>query len=283
MSRVRRLSWSAALLFLVGCQSGPRPEFEPIGTDVANGGLPRLVVHNPTGMVLRLVVPGSFVMGSPADEADRDSDERQHEVSVDRAFYLGETEVTIRQWRTTMDVDPSDGQGDPELPVGGATWYASKEFIRRLNAGQGGFRLPTEAEWEYACRAGSTSAFPFGEQITTDQVNYDGRYPYVEGEFGERRRRAIPVRSLPPNAWGFYQMPGNVWEWCEDVYFFDPRRADRVKAGPGAPRVLRGGAFTSGGEQVRSAHREGYPPNSDGSNYGLRLAWTPPADWPAGR
>lgn len=260
------------LLLFAACQSGPRPEFEPIGSEVGMDGAPRKLLHTPTGIVLLLVEPGDLTMGSPQGEPRRDSDEVQRPMHIAEPFYLGETEVTIAQWQGVMGADPSEWSDDPELPVGGATWYAAQEFVTKLNAGEGGFRLPTEAEWEYACRAGTTTVFPFGDQITTDQANYDGRYPYVGGALGERRRRTIPVRALPPNSWGFYQMPGNVWEWCEDVYRSHPERGLPTSIPAGAPRVLRGGAFTSGGEQLRSAHRDGYPPKSFGSNYGLRVA-----------
>lgn len=247
-------------------------EFEAIGSDVGARGLPKRVRHKPTGMVLVLILPGQFTIGSPPSEEDRDGDEQQREVEMESAFYLGETEVTVTVWKQIMGTVPREFQDD-ELPASGVSWHQARVFIDRMNQlGERGWRLPSEAEWEYACRAGTQTPFSFGDNITPEQVNYNGRYPYAGGERGLRRDRPIPVRSLPPNPWGLYEMHGNVWEWCEDLYQMHPEREAPAMDTAGMPRVIRGGAWTSKGKQIRSAYRDGYPPASSGPKYGFRLA-----------
>ena len=227
--------------------------------------------HAASGIVLLRVEPGSYVMGSPDWEVDRDGDEPQRKVSIDEPFLLGETEITVGQWRRVMNQEPPLEQTQDDHPVKGVTWYAAQEFVAKLNAeGPGGWRLPTEEEWEYACRAGTTGPFSF-EALTPEVANYRGRSPYAGGEKGLDRGDVIPVKSFAPNPWGFYDMHGNVWEWCEDVYLVHPGRT-RVPTEPGASRTMRGGAFTSKGKQLRSAYRDGYPPQSTGPKYGFRVA-----------
>jgi len=252
-------------------------EFEPIGDDVGVHGLPVRIRHVPTGIVLVLIPPGEFVMGTPPEEVDRDEDEPLHRVTIDRAFYLGETEVTVAQWKTLMVDDPLDeDHAQPDAPMNDITWHSAKQFVSLLNArGEGGWRLPSEAEWEYACRAGTTTAFSFGDNLTTDQANYLSEYPYAGAPKRKSRKQTVPVRSLPANAFGLYEMHGNVWEWCEDLYFVDPRSTQGA-SGPGGPRVIRGGSFESPGQFLRSGYRDGYPPNSSGPKYGMRLAKTIP-------
>ncbi len=266
--------------------NGPSPvrhrvaECQPIGDEVGWNGLPRRIRHVSTGIVLVLIPPGRFTMGSPASEAKRDRDEEQRAVVIRSAFYLGETEVTIAQWRRIMRTLPKQIlHRDPaELPVGGVSWHQAKEFVHRLNTrgGESGWRLPTEAEWEYACRAGTATPFSFGDNISTSQVNYNGRRPYNGGalELPILRDQPMPVRSLPPNRWGLYEMHGNVWEWCEDQYVVHPTDDAGKSDSPvssGSSRVLRGGAYTSKAKQTRSAYRDGYPPSSSGPKYGFRV------------
>ncbi|MCH8149373.1 MAG: formylglycine-generating enzyme family protein [Planctomycetes bacterium] len=250
-------------------------EFEAIGSETGEFGLPRRVRHTPTGIVLVLIPSGGFTMGSPESELKRDGDEVQRSAAIESPFYLGETEVTAAQWRQIMGTVPRDAvpSDNRELPISGVTWHKAKEFVRRMNAlGSPGWRLPSEAEWEYACRAGTTTAFSFGHNITPQQVNYDGLRPYAGAEAGLRRDWPVSVRSLPRNPWGLYEMHGNVFEWCEDLYVVHPERGIAAKDVPGASRVLRGGAWNSKGKQVRSAYRDGYPPESSGTKYGFRIA-----------
>ena len=270
-------SWIVFQTNSVGLAAVPKlgAEFEAIGRETGALGLPSRVRHTSTGIVLVLIAPGSFTMGSPESESKRDGDEVQRRATIDSPFYLGETEVTAAQWRQIMGTVPRDAVAgdDVELPITGVTWHKAKEFVRRMNAqGSSGWRLPSEAEWEYACRAGTTTAFSFGDNITPQQVNYDGQRPYAGGERGLRRDEPVPVRSLPRNPWGLYGMHGNVFEWCEDLYVVHPERGIAAKDSPGASRVLRGGAWNSKGKQVRSAYRDGYPPESSGTKYGFRIA-----------
>ena len=254
-------------------EPGLGAEFEAIGDDVGWGGLPSRIRHIPTDVVLVLISPGKFKMGSPKTEAQRDRDEVQHPTAIESAFYLGETEVTIAQWTRVVDTLPLEleHKDDDSLPIHGVSWLEAKKFAARLNEkSTAGWRLPTEAEWEYACRAGTKAPFSFGGNVTPSQVNYDGQRPYADGEPGLRRDGPIPVRSLPANPWGLYEMHGNVWEWCEDIYVVHPELG-AGKDAPGASRVLRGGAWTSRGKQARSANRDGYPPSSSGPKYGFRL------------
>ena len=173
------------------------------------------------------ILGGSFIMGSPENEPKRDDDESpQHDVTVP-SFYMGKHEVTQAQWKQVsalpqiereLEPDPSYFKGD-NLPVENVSWYDAVEFCKRLSEATGKeYRLPSEAEWEYACRAGTTTPFNFGETITTELVNYDGNYTYANAPKGEDRGKTTPVESFPPNAFGLYDLHGNVYEWCADTY-----------------------------------------------------------------
>jgi formylglycine-generating enzyme required for sulfatase activity len=134
--------------------------------------------------------------------------------------------------------------------------------------------LPTEAEWEYSCRAGTTTPFSFGDQITPEQVNYDGNYPYAGGKKGLYREETVPVKDLPCNDWGLYQMHGNVWEWCQDWFGDYDLSVVEDPAGPseGGSRVLRGGGWIDLGRNVRSAYRLAFAPGDRNGDFGFRLA-----------
>ena len=177
-----------------------------------------------------------------------------------------------------MGEGPSDDDHDrADYPMTGITWHRARELVNLLNErGESGWRLPTEEEWEYACRAGTTTAFSFGKNISTDQANYVGKYPYDGGSKGESRGVPVPVRSLPPNPFGLYEMHGNLWEWCEDLYVPYLDEGAVAVDEPGAPRVIRGGGFTAMGKRCRSAYRDGYPPGSPGEKYGVRLVYSAP-------
>jgi formylglycine-generating enzyme required for sulfatase activity len=176
------------------------------------------IFENSLGMKFAWCPPGTFVMGSRRTEADSQLYETQHKVTLTKGFYIGVHPVTQAQWRAVMGSNPSHFKGD-HLPVEQVSWEQCHEFCNRLGQKDGKrYRLPTEAEWEYACRAGTTTSFYFGETISTDQVNYDGNYPYGKGKKGRYRQMTSAVGSFPPNAWGLYDMHGNVWEWCQDWY-----------------------------------------------------------------
>ncbi|MDJ0677530.1 MAG: bifunctional serine/threonine-protein kinase/formylglycine-generating enzyme family protein, partial [Calothrix sp. MO_167.B42] len=172
------------------------------------------------GVTLEMVqIPGgTFTMGSPAGEAQRDSDEGpQRQVRVP-GFFMGRYEVTQAQYQAIMGKNPSNFKGE-KRPVERVSWNDAVEFCQHLSQKTGRtYRLPSEAEWEYACRAGTTTPFYFGETITTDLVNYNRNYPYGSAPKGEYREQTTDVGKFPPNAFGLYDMHGNVWEWCQDTW-----------------------------------------------------------------
>ncbi|MBP8132619.1 MAG: SUMF1/EgtB/PvdO family nonheme iron enzyme [Candidatus Hydrogenedentes bacterium] len=224
------------------------------------------------GVVLRLVFipPGTFLMGSPASEEGRGNDETQHEVTLTQGFWMGKYEVMQGQWERLMGSNPSSFKGDPRLPVENVSLEDCQEFIEKLNqriAG-GGFRLPTEAEWEYACRAGTTTPFHFGNTISAEQVNYDADEVYGNGQKGVSRRKTVMVAQFPANAWGLHDMHGNVCEWCGDWYGEYPSIG---------LRVLRGGSWGSDPGGCRSANRFGGNPENRDDDYGFRVVRVPSA------
>jgi formylglycine-generating enzyme len=223
---------------------------------------------------LRWIPPGTFLMGSPADEAGRYDDEPQHRVTLSQGYWLGETAVPQALWQAVMGENPSRFKG-AERPVERVSWDDCQSFIARLNELKPGLalRLPTEAEWEYACRAGTTTAFHFGNQITPEMVNYHGNYPYAGGEKGLDRDETVAVKALPGNRWGLYQMHGNVWEWCSDWFEENPSMSEDPQ-GPqtGAKRVLRGGSWDFLGGHVRAASRDAYEPGERYGSLGFRFA-----------
>ena len=226
--------------------------------------------------LFRWCEPGTFLMGSPEDEPERWGDETQHPVTLTRGFWIAETPVTQALWEIFMGDNPSHFKGE-ELPVERVRWDDAQRFINKLNGIKPELQLclPTEAQWEYACRARTNTPFYFGENITTDQVNYNGRNPYNDGRQGEYRRRTVEVKSLPPNAWGLYQMHGNVYEWCQDWYatqYPSQPVTDPQGAVSGTLRVLRGGSWFNDGRYCRSARRNHAAPADRYSPIGFRLS-----------
>jgi formylglycine-generating enzyme required for sulfatase activity len=232
---------------------------------------------------------GTFTMGSPASEPGRDGNEALHTVTVG-SFYMGKFEVTQREWVELMDSNPSDFKGD-NLPVEMVSWYETIEYCNRRSQQEGltpaytidkgrsdpnntdgyddvkwlvtwdrnttGYRLPTEAEWEYACRGGTATPFFTGDNITTNHANYNGNYPYNNNARGVYRERTWNVGSGMPNPYGLSDMHGNVWEWCWDWYGAYPSSAqtDPRGAASGSYRVLRGGGWYDSAGYLRSAYR----------------------------
>ncbi len=222
---------------------------------------------------------GEFMMGSPPSETGRKNDETLHRVRISKDYRLGETEVTQGLWKTVMGNKPSHSSscGD-DCPVERVSWDDCQDFIRRLNGMVSGvrFRLPTEAEWEYAARAGTTTPFNTGRCLNTDQANYDASYPYTGCSEGEGWGKTLRVKSFTPNAWGLYDMHGNVWEWCEDWYGVYPSSDVTDFAGPssGSERVCRGGSWENLARYGRSAYRNWSRPGNWSSNLGFRLAFS---------
>jgi len=222
-----------------------------------------------------LIPAGEFMMGSPPGEAGRSRTREgsQHRARLTLPFYMGRYEVTQQQWRRLMAANPSRFKG-AKNPVERISWHDCQEFISRLNElHKSGFRLPTEAEWEYACRAGTATPFHFGETISTDQANYKGTIAYGAGKKGLDRKKTLPVGSFRPNAFGLYDMHGNVYDWCSDWYGPYDVKAQTDPRGPatGSRRIARGGAWSSNPAYVRSAWRWNDAPAAKHDYYGLRI------------
>lgn len=256
------------------------------------GGIDLEMVHVPGG---------TFEMGTNASEAIEvrteierywkgrgnwvDTELPQHEVTVP-SFFMGKFQITQAQWRTVarwskvkidLSLDPSNFKGDT-LPVEQVSWSDAREFCARLSKKTGKlYRLPTEAEWEYACRAGTMTPFAFGETITPEFVNYDGNYLYAGARKGEYRKQPTPVGNLGlANGFGLFDMHGNVWEWCEDVWHQNYNNAPEdgsvwLGAGDLSCRVRRGGAWDFYGLSCRSANRNRYVSSAISSNIGFRV------------
>jgi formylglycine-generating enzyme required for sulfatase activity len=245
------------------------------------------------GVALTMVkIPaGNFLMGSPGDEPERSDDEGpQHEVTLG-AFFMAQTPITQAQWRAVaawqkverdLDSDPSYFKG-ANRPVEQVSWFDALEFCSRLNQRTGQrYGLPSEAQWEYACRAGSTTQFHFGATLTPDLANYDGNYVCGNGPKGTYREQTTEVASFPANGWGLQDMHGNVYEWCEDhwhdSYHFAPGDDQPwliPAAADGQQRLLRGGSWYSAPRSCRSAYRRrSLPGNADGL-VGFRVVCLP--------
>ncbi len=228
----------------------------------------------------RWIPPGTFLMGSPEVEVERFERELQHSVTLTKGFWLGETPVTQALWQALMGGNPSRFK-DPEHPVENVSWEDARLLIQKFNGLKPGLglRLPTEAEWEYACRAGAATPFYCGNQITPGRVNYNGNFPYAGGEKGVYRQKTVAVYEFPANPWGLFQMYGNVREWCSDWYdaYEEGAAIDPVGPESGESRLLRGGSWIARAGRCRSADRDFAIPVFRGFYVGSRLAMDHPA------
>ncbi len=225
---------------------------------------------------LRWIPPGEFLMGSP--------DNVQSRVRLTQGFWMFDTPVTQELWKAVMGINPSRFVGD-RLPVSRVSWFDCQDFIKRIKEITSlDFRLPTEAEWEYACRAGTTTPFNTGDNLTTKQANYNGNYPYINHPKGTYIGKTTPVGSYPPNGWGLYDMHGNVWEWCQDSYNRDIHVSRKnqgivenpvVKEGTFTPHVVRGGCWFNDAQYCRSAYRYSDYPGYRSNGTGFRLVFVP--------
>jgi formylglycine-generating enzyme required for sulfatase activity len=214
-------------------------------------------ITNSLGMEFVYIEPGEFMMGSPEDEPGRSKNETQHRVTLTKGFYMQTTQVTQGQWKAVMGNNPSRFKdGGDNCPLEKVSWDDTQAFIKKVNQLEktDRYRLPTEAEWEYACRAGTTKFFFFGNCLSTDQANYNGNYPLEGCPKGEYREKTVPVASFDPNAWGLYDMHGNVYEWCQDWYGDYPTETVTDPAGPGRARTESFGA-AAGSASLRTADR----------------------------
>jgi len=260
---------SLAAALMSGCGSGD--ESAPESNEPANaptpaaGRAPRAgdVLVNSIGMKLAYVPPGKFMMGSPADEPGRHKDETRHPVTITNGFYIGVTEVTQAQYRAVMGFNPSETKGD-DLPVSKVSWHNATAFCKKLSrAGGRTYRLPTEAEWEYACRAGA--AGPFAGSGRIDEMGW---------HMDNSDERPHPVARKSPNAWGLVDMHGNAMEWCADWCRRDLGAApatDPASPAAGKQRVARGGSWGHFARACRSAARASYNPAYQLRHLGLRV------------
>src|SRR5262249_39922425 len=278
-----------------------KPPTGPGPAAVKPPDLPPSRFTNSLGMTLLRIPKGRFLMGSPLAEPERNPNETQHEVNLTRPFYLGAHLVTQEQYQRLMGKNPSHfsqtGPGkdyakriaDDEFkrcPVENVTWEEAVAFCRKLSElpeekrlGRV-YRLPTEAEWEYACRAGTLVPLPFyfGESLSSADANFCGDYPYGKAAKGPYLSRTTAVGSYRPNAWGLFDMHGNVWQWCSDWFdfFYATRSPKEDPRGPaeGKLRCARGGSWGNIGRDCRSASRIGYEPNKRFSHVGFRVVCT---------
>jgi formylglycine-generating enzyme required for sulfatase activity len=254
-------------------------------------------ITNTIGMKLNRIPHGKFLMGTPATEQLRETQEGpQHEVEITHSFYLGVYEVTQEEYEKVMGVNPSSfrpGGGDggkvqginhKRLPVETVHWQNARDFCKRLSdlpaekRARRTYRLPTEAEWEYACRAGAKdyAPFAFGKTLDSTQANFNGAQPYGLQGRGQSLNRTSVVGSYKPNAWGLYDMHGNVWEWCQDhPEEYSHRKGitrDPQGATTGTQRIFRGGSWTNNGAWCRSGMRYRATPTAANNLIGFRVA-----------
>jgi formylglycine-generating enzyme required for sulfatase activity len=249
-------------------------------------------LSNSLGMKLALIPAGKFLMGSPLTELGRNPHEGpQHEVVITKAFYMGKFEVTVGEFRAFVQAtgyltdpekrgqqhwkNPGWAAADHD-PVVNVSWNDAVAFCLWLSKKEGKkYRLPTEAEWEYACRAGTTTATHFGDSMSSHQANFQGGSPYGKAPVGPYHGKGVKGGQYPGNAFGLFDMHGNVWEWVSD--FYDPDyyrvspREDPKGPAKGTSHPLRGGGWFRDGAACRSATREAYPPTSVFSNTGFRV------------
>ena len=253
-------------------------------------GLWMVLDYNSVQVVFRWIEPGTFMMGSPDDEKGRFGVEDQHEVTLTQGFWVAETTVTQALWEAVMKENPSNFKGE-DLPVETVSWDDCQAFIKKMNEHHTELevRLPWEAEWEYACRAGAETAFNFGSEISLNEVNYRGVWELSLGKdkekWGEKAiKQTAEVKSYHCNAWGLYEMHGNVWEWCQDHWqgslgkeaMIDPKH-EALEPEEGAGRVVRGGSWLDDGRLTRSAYRDGFSPDDRNNGLGLRLSLGQPS------
>jgi formylglycine-generating enzyme required for sulfatase activity len=260
MRAVGGIAIAGALLY-AGCSGAP--------------AFPRAVHDTTSGIDLVLIPAGRFVMGSPPSVAGREPQELQHRVWLTRPFYLGTSEVTQAQWQRVMGANPSHFSGcGPSCPVERVAYDDVQAFLARLNAAGGPvFRLPTEAEWEYACRAGGEAPFGHRASLGAADANINGRYPYGAPVASESTGTR-PAGSYPPNPWGLVDMSGNVWEWTADWHCPYPKRDVRDPMGgcQSAHRVIRGGSWKFDGNSARCSLRYTHRPQDRGFSLGFRVA-----------
>jgi len=280
---------------------GQRGDLPDRYVELLRAGVRPVIVEtvNSLGMRFALVPQGAFLMGSPPDEADRSDDERLHEVTITRPFWLGVFQVTQKQYQTVTGNNPSyfcaggagrnvvEGLDTADFPVERVSWQDAQDFLKAMAAlpeeksNRRRYRLPTEAEWEYACRAGTDVKYVFcpdfpSATLISSQANFDGNHAYGSYAKGPYLARTCRVGSYAPNPFGLYDVHGNVWEWCSDWYGSDYYRNSPKKdpQGPanGSGRVDRGGSWYNVGWRCRAAYRFRVAPADPSRDLGFRVA-----------
>lgn len=239
--------------------------------------LPLEVKTKILGMRFRLIPAGTFMMGSLNSEKQRSENEPQHLVMICTSFYMAKYQVTQKEWESVIQSNPSGfTKSHDDAPVDSVSWNNCREFLDRLcekeEVKKCAYELPTEAEWEYACRAGTQTPFCYGNNLDSRMANFNGYFPYGDGIRDEYREVTTPVGMFMSNAWGLYDMHGNVWEWCQDWYG-DYGGDTKDPKGPalGSSRVVRGGSCMVHAEECRSASRSHDAPDQCWYGSGLRL------------
>lgn len=274
--RVRTLTALLCTALCLGGQ-GLRAEEDNAAAEPQPGD--RHIIDLGSGVTLALVwvPPGTFIMGSPDDEPQRyDREGPRTEVTLTRGFWMGETPVTQAQYTVLMGLNPSEHPGLSH-PVTNVNFEEAMEFCEALSGLSGlHVTLPTEAQWEYACRAGTTTPFSFGESSSPELANYHGSFPYGDGREGRFRGQPSSVRIFPPNDFGLHDMHGNVYEWCLDFYGPYPggKVEDWIQPSPGGNRSIRGGSWQNHAHFCRSAARLWARPHAQAPVIGFRVVAT---------
>jgi formylglycine-generating enzyme required for sulfatase activity len=231
---------------------------------------------NSLGMTFVYIPPGTFMMGSPETEEGHESNETLHEVTLTKGFYMQTTEITQQQWKTIMNNNPSYWNCD-NCPVERISWDDVQSFINILNKKErtSKYRLPSEAEWEYAARAGTIAPFLYEGCITSDKANYQATRPLSGCPEGTFREKTLPVASFKANKWGLFDIHGNVAEWCQDYYGIYPLEhvTDPVNSNFDGRRITRGGCWSNYAEDCRLADRLIESQDAKGNNVGARIAF----------
>ncbi|MFP3980186.1 MAG: formylglycine-generating enzyme family protein [Desulfobacterales bacterium] len=233
---------------------------------------------NELGMEFVYIKPGTFMMGSPADEPDRNQSEKQHRATITEPFYMQATEVTIGQWQEVMGKKwLFSRKGPKDRPVTGVSWHDCRDFVQKLSKRlEGTYRLPTETQWEYACRAGTQTAYSWGDEIACTDAMFanspvkSSRCVETVKNMGLEPGAPAPVKSYPPNAWGIHDMHGNVWEWCRNCFGTYNRPGENGNFSC-SRRVRRGGSWYSNAHNLRSANRAWAHPASKFKTTGFRV------------